>query len=340
MGKNAIVITTIFPPTEAIRRFSRFNDFDLVVVGDKKTPRDWELNRCQYLSIADQENLKYDLIKNLPFDHYCRKMVGYLYAISQGAEAIVDTDDDNIPKNTWAFPDFDSNYRMTRQDLGFINTYNFFTDQFIWPRGFPLQRIRSESGQAPEIDLELRYTRVGVWQGLADGDPDVDAIYRLTDNTPCFFRSAPPVVLGRGTISPFNSQNTMVRRELFPLLYLPAFVTFRFTDILRGLVAQPIMWAKGYTLGFTEATVVQERNEHDYLKDFESEIPCYLNSETVIEIVASVVDPEATVSDNLLLGYQALYKDKIVAAEEVDLLKHWLSDLSELSDLYHWVQEA
>ena len=27
-------------------------------------------------------------------------------------------------------------------------------------------------------------SRVGVWQGLADGDPDVDAIYRLTVGEP------------------------------------------------------------------------------------------------------------------------------------------------------------
>ena len=59
------------------------------------------------------------------------------------------------------------------------------------------------------------------------------------------------MVLGTGTMSPFNTQNTLIRKELFALLYLPTYVTFRFTDILRGLVAQPIMWAAGYALGFT-----------------------------------------------------------------------------------------
>ena len=73
----------------------------------------------------------------------------------------------------------------------------------------------------------------------------------------------------------------LFRKEFFPLLYLPSFVTFRFTDILRGFVAQPILWKAGFNLGFTEATVFQERNAHNYVRDFESEIPMYLHTEKI-----------------------------------------------------------
>ena len=75
----------------------------------------------------------------------------------------------------------------------------------------------------------------------------------------------------------------------FALLYLPAHVTFRFTDILRGLVAQPILWAAGYQLGFTRATVVQERNPHELLEDFESESPGYLRVEKIVDIEVPLV---------------------------------------------------
>ena len=37
------------------------------------------------------------LVRKLPYKSYTRKMVGYLYAISRGAEWIYDTDDDNRP---------------------------------------------------------------------------------------------------------------------------------------------------------------------------------------------------------------------------------------------------
>ncbi|HEY6503457.1 MAG TPA: STELLO glycosyltransferase family protein, partial [Chitinophagaceae bacterium] len=158
---------------------------------------------------------------------------------------------------------------------------------------------------------------------LADEDPDVDAIYRLVSNTPCVFQKKEPVVLEKGTSCPFNSQNTAIQKELFPLLFLPSFVTFRFTDILRGIIAQPILWQHGYRLGFTEATVVQKRNEHDYLKDFESEVPMYLHTEKSLEAVSRSVS-SGSVTDNLYSAYEALLKINVVEEREMTVLKEWL----------------
>ena len=112
-------------------------------------------------------------------------------------------------------------------------------------------------------------------------------------------------------------------------MYLPAFVTFRFTDILRGLVAQPIMWIKGYYLGFTKATVAQERNPHNYLNDFESEIPCYLMAEKVIDIVLNAIKTEYSIAENLYLSYTALFKNGIVTKQETELVSLWLSDIKD-----------
>jgi hypothetical protein len=168
---------------------------------------------------------------------------------------------------------------------------------------------------------------VGVWQGLADEDPDVDAVYRLTSNAPCIFNSREPVVLGKNTIAPFNTQNTLFRKELFPLMYLPVHVTFRFTDILRGLVAQPIMWQYGYQLGFTEATMVQKRNPHDYFKDFLSEIPMYQHCGNIIETVQPAVSGHETVAGNLFNAYNALKNKNIVSGSELSALEAWLNDL-------------
>ena len=111
-----------------------------------------------------------------------------------------------------------------------------------------------------------------------------------------------------------------------PLLYLPAFVTFRFTDILRGLIAQPIMWAAGYSLGFTKATVFQERNPHNYLKDFESEIPMYLNTERIMEILNKVIKKDSTIKKNLEIAYDSLIKEKIIPSKEKKLLIEWLKN--------------
>jgi hypothetical protein len=324
--KKTIVITSIFPPTEAVRAFARMPDHHTIVVGDKKTPAEWALDGVDYLSVAEQESSPYSLSKQLPFNHYCRKMLGYLRAIERGAQVVIDTDDDNIPKPGWTFPSFDGTHDRLPAALGFINIYRLFTLQHIWPRGLPLDSVLKKTN----LETSPGDCRVGIWQGLADGDPDVDAIYRLTNGAECLFESHAPVVLGVGTVTPFNSQNTAIRRELFPLLYLPVLVTFRFTDILRGLVAQPIMAACGYSLGFVEANVFQERNPHDYLKDFDSEIPVYQHSRMAYETALEAVSDTHSIGANLLAVYSALHRKGIVQAEELNALEAWLSDLEKI----------
>jgi hypothetical protein len=327
--RKFIVITSIFEPTEAVIEFSRQKDYELVVVGDKKTPSSWHCDNVTYLSIDEQKNLGFKLNRHLPYNHYCRKMLGYLYALSKKADVIIDTDDDNIPRLGWGFPEFTGSYPSIPENLGFVNIYELYTNQKIWPRGYPLRHInKTKSIQSDEIFNQE--VKVGIWQGLANGDPDVDAIYRLTSDQICIFEDNGSYVLSRGTVTPFNSQNTVFSRELFVLLYLPAFVTLRFTDILRGLIAQPVMWLYGYHLGFTSATVTQKRNPHDYMKDFESEIPMYLYSEKIIELISASISGDRSIEDNLYTAYIGLNKVNIVSKKEIKCLETWLTDYGKL----------
>jgi hypothetical protein len=325
--KKYIVITSIFNPTEAVIAFSKMEDYQLIVVGDKKTPADWHCNNVDYMSIAQQETLEYELSKILPYNHYCRKMLGYLKAIKNGADYIIDTDDDNIPKDKWNFPEFEQKYNCIPGDKWFINIYQLYTKQKIWTRGLPLRLINKDFQL--EKDLFVNNCKVGIWQGLADEDPDVDAVFRLTNDTPCYFEEREPVVLSKGTISPFNTQNTIIRKELFLLMYLPTYVSFRFTDILRGLVAQPIMWLYDYQLGFINATVVQKRNPHDYMKDFISEIPMYQYCERVIELILNSISKSASIETNLYNAYKSLLKENIVCDNEMITLEAWLKDFTK-----------
>jgi hypothetical protein len=324
--KNYIIITSIFPPTEAVREFGKFENYKTIVVGDKKTPQEYHNSGCTFLSVDKQSGLGYKLYNDLPFNHYCRKNLGYIFAINEGAEVIIDTDDDNIPYSHWSFPEFNGEYDHLISESGFVNIYNLFTDQNIWPRGLPLNKIKSKLVSS---QFQKGNSNVGIWQGLTDGDPDVDAIYRLLDDAPCFFNKLDPVILDSGTVSPFNSQNTAFRKELFPLLYLPATVTFRFTDILRSFVAQPVMWLYKYSLGITQATVKQERNPHDYMNDFKSEVPCYLEGERVIDIITKRISSSFSIYDNLVIAYEELHKNRIVEKNEIVLVKSWIRDLQK-----------
>ena len=54
MTKNFIITTTINQPTEAIIKYDNLVDWNLIVVGDKKTPRDYNLQRGFYFSLKNR----------------------------------------------------------------------------------------------------------------------------------------------------------------------------------------------------------------------------------------------------------------------------------------------
>jgi len=325
---TSCIITTIFPPTAAIRQFGRMADVQVVVVGDRKTPADWACPGVLFLSADSPDTARFRLAGELPWNHYCRKMLGYLWALQAGAVVLYETDDDNLPLVNWHVPSRSGAFSGVHTDRRYCNIYRAYTSQPIWPRGFPLRLLNGGQSEPITVDAPTPMV-VGIWQGLANGDPDVDAIYRLTLNEPCIFRNRGPLVLPAGVICPFNSQNTWFFRDFAALMYLPTTVTFRFTDILRGLVAQPILWATGARLGFTDATVVQERNPHDYLKDFADEVPMYLHTEELVQIAMDRTRPDRSIADNLRAVYSALADARIVATAELRRLEAWLADIAD-----------
>jgi hypothetical protein len=96
MGDKWIVVTTINYPTEAVKKLANIEGWKVVVVGDKKTPKDWNYTNCIYLSIEKQKELGYKIHDLLPYGHYGRKNIGYIFAVQHGARVIYETDDDNM----------------------------------------------------------------------------------------------------------------------------------------------------------------------------------------------------------------------------------------------------
>ncbi len=320
-----VVITTINNKTDAIRAYENNPYVSVLLIGDKKTPDLIDSANCRFVSVEAQNNLGFDVVKALPYNHYSRKNLGYLVAIQSGAEIIYDTDDDNLPLDDWCVPDFQSSLALndTRK---FTNIYKYFTKKKTWPRGLPLNCINEAGEQSTE---ETLMQDIGVWQGMANGDPDVDAIYRLIDNEAVIFEEKPSVYLNKGLYCPFNSQNTFWKKDFFSLLYLPSTTSFRFTDILRGYIAQRLIWEEGHSLGFMKATVFQDRNVHDYMRDFEDEVEVYLNVEKVVKILEDV-SLSGSLSDKLKQIYVALAEVSIVKHEELEILDAWLLDYKSL----------
>ncbi len=334
IAKPYIVVTSISAPNAALRMFAEGggeHGFGFIVVGDKKSPPEFTLDGCEYFSMERQLETGFGLAKICPANHYVRKNIGYLLAIRQGASVIRDTDDDNFPRaEFWPVHDRVQDVAVSA-GRGWTNAYAWFSDAPIWPRGLPLDAVRDVP--APLEALPRERADCPIQQGLADENPDVDAIYRLLYPLPQSFRADRRVALGEGSWCPFNSQNTTWFPDAYPLLYLPATCTFRMTDIWRSFVAQRIAWANGWSIMFHEATVWQERNEHDLMKDFADEVPGYLNNRAICRELDGLDLPAGTenLGSNLRRCYEALVGQGWLGPQELALLDAWLTDLSELT---------
>jgi hypothetical protein len=331
--QTAVVVTSIAAPNKVMNDIALgciANGMQFIVIGDVPSPEDFHIEGCMFYSLAMQETSGFQFARLCPTRHYARKNIGYLVAMSQGSSIIVETDDDNFPAKAF-WDDRQLKHKApVVTGTGWVNMYRYFTKSRIWPRGFDLRSIDRE---VPAYEkLPVRQVSCPIQQGLADDNPDVDAIYRLVMPLPVKFSPDRRAILGEGAWCPFNSQNTAWWSEAFPLMYLPAYCSFRMTDIWRSFVAQRIAAANGWGILFHEATVRQERNEHDLMRDFRDEVPGYLNNDAIMVALEALPIQSGTsnIGANMRLCYAKLAEMKLVGPQEMQLLEAWLGDVAEL----------
>ncbi len=320
-----IVVTTINYPTKAIQTLSECNNWQVVVVADKKTPVDWSMKNVIFLDVETQKNLPYQICKYLPWNHYCRKNIGYLYAIEHGAKIIYETDDDNflLGQEIHILPEY-SNLIDSVGGTLVVNPYAFFGQPAVWPRGYPLKSIHSEQPQAESA--ENLFTPIQ--QGLVNLDPDVDAIFRLTRQELIYFENkSMSLALKRATFAPFNSQNTLFYYSAFWALLMPCTISLRVADIWRGYWAQRLLWDLGGHLCFTQATAYQERNPHDLLVDFKDELDLYLK---VDGFLVAWKSNRLTLQERIINLFECLVAEKFIESNDLELAKAWLKDLNAI----------
>ena len=205
----AAVITTIQEPTRAVVKLvQKLADCGglLVVAGDKKGPAHFRSQhfaedcRIDFLSLTDQQASEFDLARKLPVNSYSRKNVAYLHAIAAGVDFLYETDDDNSPLDSWQLrSESVAAARSIEPTNGrWVNAYRYFSSELIWPRGFPLSEIRSD---VPETRM-VAAMRSPIQQGLANGSPDVDAVWRLILDRNFAFSDGAPVALEAGKLVP------------------------------------------------------------------------------------------------------------------------------------------
>ena len=82
--KKIIVTTSINKPTLAINKFDNMHDWQLIVVGDKKTPKNYKLKNGLFLSCKDQILIDKKLSKIIGWNCIERRNFGLIMAKKLG----------------------------------------------------------------------------------------------------------------------------------------------------------------------------------------------------------------------------------------------------------------
>src|ERR1035437_8003927 len=116
---NYCIVTTINKPTKAIEKLHEHFGENLIIVGDEKTPKDW--NYKGIVPMAESEKLY------APKNHYAKKNLGYMQAIKNKAASIIDCDDDTYPKENFVFRGevIEANEGVEK---GWFNVYSALSD--------------------------------------------------------------------------------------------------------------------------------------------------------------------------------------------------------------------
>ena len=102
-----IVTTTIYKPSFAIKKYLTFTEWQIIIVGDKKTPEaDYlelvnEHDNLIYLSVDYQETNHKEISEAIGWNSIQRRNIGFIEALKKGATVIASVDDDNIPLDNW-----------------------------------------------------------------------------------------------------------------------------------------------------------------------------------------------------------------------------------------------
>ena len=274
-----IVTTTINEPTIATMKFCKLadeKDWIFVVVGDTKTPHSSyyklkeEFKNFRYLHPDDQE-LRYPALSQvIGWKSIQRRNIGLLYAYDENAEIIATVDDDNIPYDSWGdevlvgkeieVDIFDHSYFNVFDPLSVTSYDN------LWHRGYPIQLVPNKN------DIEYKgkeIRKVLVQADFWDGDPDIDALCRLSQMPVCKFENFKPFASNQ--IAPFNSQNTFLHRSVIPY-YAVLPHAGRMDDIWGSYILQEYFQNN---VIYNKATVYQDRNEQDLVTNLENEVIGY-----------------------------------------------------------------
>ncbi len=301
-----IVTTTIHEPTKATLKFCEKKDWFFIIVGDLKTPHSsYEAlqkihSNVLYLSPEDQEKKYKKLSDSIGWKSIERRNIGFVEAYKRGADVIATIDDDNIPYENWGeelFINKEIEVDLYEPETEVFDPLSITEHNYLWHRGYPIELLEKKNNVRHKGKVKRK---VLVQADLWNGDPDIDAVARISFRPDVKFETIKGPY-SSDIMSPFNSQNTFLSREVFPCYSVLPFIG-RMDDIWSAYILQNEFPSSTI---YNKPTVFQERNPHNLAIDLEKELIGYKHSYDLIKDIGSFERflPKET------LEFYKIYKD-------------------------------
>ncbi|KAF2289407.1 hypothetical protein GH714_035991 [Hevea brasiliensis] len=216
-----IIVSVSDYPSDSLKKLVKIKGWQLLAIGNSKSPRDWALKGAIYLSLEQQASLGFRVVDFVPYDSYVRKSVGIYLLSSMG-------------------PRKSSTLMIVRS---------------VWLEGC---HWRMWVKLTTKFYTEIFGGKQFIQQGISNGLPDVDSVFYFTRKSGLeafdirFDEHAPKVALPQGIMVPVNSLNTMYHSSAFWGLMLPVSVSSMASDVLRGYWGQRLLWEIGGLLKILE----------------------------------------------------------------------------------------
>uniref|UniRef100_A0A803P6T7 Glycosyltransferase STELLO1 n=1 Tax=Cannabis sativa TaxID=3483 RepID=A0A803P6T7_CANSA len=337
-----IIVSVSDYASDSLRKLVKIKGWQVLAIGNSKTPSDWSLKGAIFLSLEEQAKLGFRVVDFLPYDSYVRKTVGYLFAIQHGAKKIFDADDRGEVIDGDLGKHFDvelvgenarqetiMQYSHENPNRTVVNPYIHFGQRSVWPRGLPLENVG-------EIEHEEFYTEIFggkqfIQQGISNGLPDVDSVFYFTRKSGLeafdirFDEHAPKVALPQGMMVPVNSFNTLYHSSAFWALMLPVSISSMASDVLRGYWSQRMLWEIGGYVVVYPPTV--HRFDRIEAYPFSEEKDLHINVGRLTKFLVSWRSGKHRLFEKILELSFAMAEEGFWTEKDLKFTAAWLQDL-------------
>lgn len=307
--KLAIISTTIhgekgYLPFDRLAKKSKFDSVQFFIAGDKKSPPfDTSGFTCDVEYLTPQAQGRYASSEAIGWNKPARRNIALLRAMETDPDFILTIDDDNIPSKDY----FDQWYRVIStpakkevigiKDIEHSHWHNYLkaTDSEIelYTRGFPIPFRYKDSTKVMKAKKAIPANEIGVFQGISLGDPDIDAKTRIVYPKPMpLSKVYEKNYVLKHIWSPYNSQNTMFSKKLFPLGFMWS-TAGRSEDIYASYVWQKFLFNNDMYAHIGDAVNFQDRGKRNDLRDLNLEVETYLRSHEVWDDINKIKEKDS-----------------------------------------------